>query len=443
MNFRKSFDKMDLLHDDPKKLFFKYLLPSISATLVTSIYVLADMIMIGKGVGQDGLAVLNFILPLFTLFFGTGLLLGVGGAVLMSVANGSGDKKLANTYFTHAALSGAFLATVLGLVFLEPIGYMLGCTPVNIGLFTSYAQYLVGFCPVFLFSSLLQAFVRNDGAPKRAMVAVISGGVTNIILDYIFIFILGMGMAGGAIATVIGSITSVTLLLTHFMSKQNTMKLLKGKIQVNLIGRILHSGLPSFLIEVASGIVILLFNLQLLKYVGEVGVVVYSIMANSAIVAMSLFNGVSQGAQPIMATNYGAEQSERVVSVRKVGSITVFIIGIVLFLSGFLFPDIVVQIFIEPTTEVLDMARGAIRIYFAAFIIMSLNIFYSTYFQSVLKPKLSLIICLLRGIIICTILVFLLPLLIGVTGIWLVMPITELITAIMAMMMVRSAKNSL
>lgn len=252
--------QMDLLHDDPKKLFFKYLLPSISATLVTSIYVLADTIMIGKGVGQDGLAVLNFILPLFTLFFGTGLLLGVGGAVLMSVANGSGDKKLANTYFTHAALSGAFLAilfTVLGLVFLEPIGYMLGCTPVNIGLFTSYAQYLVGFCPVFLF------------------------------------------------------------------------------------------------------------------------------------------------------------------------------------------PDIVVQIFIEPTTEVLDMARGAIRIYFAAFIMMSLNIFYSTYFQSVLKPKLSLIICLLRGIIICTILVFLLPLLIGVTGIWLVMPITELITAIIAMMMVRSAKNSI
>ena len=420
--------QMDLLHDDPKKLFFKYLLPSISATLVTSIYVLADTIMIGKGVGQDGLAVLNFILPLFTLFFGTGLLLGVGGAVLMSVANGSGDKKLANTYFTHAALSGAFLAilfTVLGLVFLEPIGYMLGCTPVNIGLFTSYAQYLVGFCPVFLFSSLLQAFVRNDGAPKRAMVAVISGGVTNIILDYIFIFILGMGMAGGAIATVIGSITSVTLLLTHFMSKQNTMKLLKGKIQVNLIGRILHSGLPSFLIEVASGIVILLFNLQLLKYVGEVGVVVYSIMANSAIVAMSLFNGVSQGAQPIMATNYGADQSERVVSVRRLGSITVVIIGI------------------EPTTEVLDMARGAIRIYFAAFIMMSLNIFYSTYFQSVLKPKLSLIICLLRGIIICTILVFLLPLLIGVTGIWLVMPITELITAIIAMMMVRSAKNSI
>lgn len=435
---------IDLLHDDPKKLFFKYLLPSISATLVTSIYVLADTIMIGKGVGQAGLAVLNFILPIFTLFFGTGLLLGVGGAVLMSVANGMGDKKLANTYFTNSVVCGAVIAlifTVLGLLFLEPIGYMLGCTETNIELFTSYGKYLVGFCPIFVFSSLLQAFVRNDGAPKKAMVAVISGGVTNIILDYIFIFKFGMGMSGGAIATVIGSITSVTLLLTHFPSKQNTMQLLKGRMQFKVVKKIIHSGLPSFLVEVASGIVILLFNLQLLKYVGEVGVVVYSIMANSAIVAMSLFNGVSQGAQPIMATNYGAKQNERVLSVRRLGSITVLIIGVALCLLGFLFPEFVVKIFIEPTAEVLEMARGALRIYFVAFIMMSLNIFYSTYFQSILQPKISLIICLLRGVILCIILVFILPILMGVTGIWLVMPITEFITVIIAIGLIRSPQN--
>lgn len=439
-------EQMNLLHEDTKKLFFKYLLPSISATLVTSIYVLADTIMIGKGVGQAGLAVLNFILPIFTLFFGTGLLLGVGGAVLMSVANGMGDKKLANTYFTHSVLGGGIIAVlfmVLGLIFLEPIGYLLGCTEANIELFTSYGKYLVGFCPVFVFSSLLQAYVRNDGAPKRAMVAVISGGVTNIILDYIFIFILGMGMAGGAIATVIGSVTSVTILLTHFRSKQNTMKLLKGSMQLHVINKIIHSGLPSFLIEVASGLVILVFNLQLLKYIGEVGVVVYSIMANSAIVAMSLFNGVSQGAQPIMATNYGAKQNERVLSVRRLGSIVVLLIGIVLCLFGLLFPETVVKIFIEPTAEVLEMARGALRIYFIAFIMMSLNIFYSTYFQSILKPKISLIICLLRGVILCIILVFILPIFMGVTGIWLVMPITELITVIIAIGLVKSATNKL
>lgn len=438
--------QMDLLHDDSKKLFFKYLIPSISATLVTSIYVLADTIMIGKGVGASGIAALNLILPIFSLFFGTGLLLGVGGAVLMSVANGRQDKKLANTYFTNSVISGvviAILFMIIGLVFLEPIGYMLGSTESNIELFTSYCKYLVGFCPVFVFSSLLQAFVRNDSAPKRAMIAVISGGVMNIILDYIFIFKFGMGMAGGAIATVLGSITSVVILLTHFKSKQNTMKLIKGSFRIKIVSKIVHSGLPSFLIEIAGGIVVLLFNLQLLKYVGEVGVVVYSIIANTAIVAMSLFNGVSQGAQPIMATNYGAGQTDRVLSVRRLGAITTFAIGIIIFLLGFLFPEIAVQIFIEPTPQIIEMARGALRIYFVAFIMMSLNIFYSTYFQSILKPKISLIICLLRGVILCVILVLILPIFMGVTGIWLVMPITELITVFITIGLVKSRKNEI
>lgn len=432
-----------LLQEDTKKLFFKYLLPSISATLVTSIYVLADTIMIGRGIGPSGMAALNYILPVFTLFFGTGLLLGVGGAVLMSVANGRGDKKMANTYFTSAVMWGAIIGIlymIIGSLFLKPIGYLLGSDESNIHLFTSYGRYLIGFAPVFLFSSLLQAFVRNDHAPKRAMVAVISGGVTNIVLDYVFIFIFNMGMAGGAIATVIGSVMSVTILLTHFKSKHNSMKLIKVERPMKVLGSILNSGFPSFLIEIASGVVVLVFNLQLLKYVGETGVVVYSIIANTAIVAMSLFNGVSQGAQPIMATNYGAQQPERVIEVRKLGAITALMIGIVIFLLGLLFPEVAVKLFVTPTPEITQMASGAIKIYFAAFILMSLNIVYSTYFQSILRPNLSMIICLLRGVIISIVLVFILPVFMGVTGIWLVMPITELLTVMVAFALVRRNK---
>lgn len=435
--------QMDLLHDDPKKIFFKYLLPSISATLVTSIYVLADTIMIGKGVGASGIAALNLILPIFTLFFGTGLLLGVGGAVLMAVANGTGNKKLANTYFTNSVICGLIIAViylVFGRTFLTPMGYKLGCSDNNIHYFTSYGKYLVTFCPVFVFASLLQAFVRNDNAPKKSMVAVVSGGVVNIVLDYIFIFKMDMSMAGGAIATVLGSVTTVTILLTHFFSKHNTMKLIKGSFNIKIIKKIIHSGLPSFLVEMASGIVVLLFNLQLLKYVGETGVVVYSIIANTSIVAMSLFNGVSQGAQPIIAMNYGAKKPDRVLAVRRLGAIIAFIIGIIIFLLGFMFPEVAVNIFITPTPEIIKMARGAIKIYFVAFIMMSLNIFYSTYFQSILQPKVSLVICILRGIVLCTVLVFLLPMIMGVTGIWLVMPITEFITLLIAIGHVKNKK---
>lgn len=435
--------QVDLLKEDPKKLFFRYLVPSISATLVTSIYVLADTIMIGQGIGADGIAALNYILPIFNLFFGTGLLLGVGGAVLMSVANGSGNKELGNTYFTSSVIWAAIIGLiymVLGSVFLKPIGYMLGSDASNIHLFTSYGRYLIGFAPVFVFSSLLQAFVRNDHAPKRAMVAVISGGVMNIVLDYIFIFIFKMGMMGGAIATVLGSVTSVIILLTHFKSKQNTMRFVKVKSPFKILVSTLHSGFPSFLIEMASGIVVLVFNLQLLKYVGQNGVVVYSIIANTAIVAMSLFNGVSQGAQPIMATNYGAKQMERVIEVRRLAVMTAMLIGGIIFALGALFPQIAVNAFVKPTPEITQMASVAIRIYFTAFIVMSLNIVYSTYFQSVLKANLSMIICLLRGVIISIVLVLVLPQFWGVTGIWLVMPITELVTAMIALALVKYTK---
>ena len=406
-------------------------IPSISATLVTSIYVLADTIMIGKGVGASALATLNLILPVFTLLFGTGLLLGVGGAILMSVANGAGNKKLANTYFTNAVASGAVFAVlyaILGRVFLEPIGYLLGCMESNITLFTSYGIYLVTFAPVFIFSSLLQAFIRNDNAPKTSMIAVIAGGITNIILDYLFIFKFNMGMAGGAIATVCGSTLTCIILLTHFFSRHNTMKLLKGCLSFKIFTKIVHSGFPSFLIEMANGVVTLLFNLQLLKYIGELGVTVYGIIANVAIVAMSLFNGVAQGAQPIMAANFGAKKEERVVAVRKIGAQVAFGIGIILFATGFLFPEVMVNIFVDATPEIMSLAIGAIKIYFMAFVIMSFNVFYCTYFQSILQPQLSILICLLRGIIICSVLVYVLPGIFGITGVWFVIPLTELVT---------------
>ena len=430
----------DLIHLDIKKIFFKYLLPSISATLVTSIYVLADTIMIGKGIGAKGIAALNYILPIFTLFFGTGLLLGVGGAVLMSIANGRKEHKLANTYFTSSVIWACILAIiylVIGLTNLEQIGYMLGSDASNIDLFTDYGKYLVGFCPVFIFSSLLQAFVRNDHAPKRAMVAVIAGGVTNIVLDYVFIFMLGIGMKGGAIATVLGSTLSVAILLTHFLSKHNTMRLVKIDKPIQTVLNIIQTGFPSFLIEMSTGIVVMVFNLQLLKYVGENGVIVYGIIANTAIVAMSLFNGVSQGAQPIIATNYGAGKIERVASVRRLGAITVFVIGLIIFAIGYLFPQVAVNIFVTPTEAILTMADSAMKIYFLAFIAMSLNIFYSTYFQSVMAPNLSMMICLLRGIIISLVLVFILPIFLGVNGIWWVIPITEAITLGVALVMLK------
>lgn len=420
----------DLLNDDIKSLFLKYLAPSISATFVTSIYVLADTIMLGKGVGANAIAALNIILPIYSLLFGTGLLLGIGGGVLMSIANGSGNTEKANSYFTLSILCGIIFSIVyiaIGILFFTPLIFLLGGSKDNLELISKYFIFLVIFGPIFIFSSLLQAFVRNDRNPKRAMIAVITGGVTNIILDYIFIFQLNMSMAGGAAATVIGTFLTDCILLSHFFSPRNTMKLLKRKFHYSMVTQIFRCGLSSFFTEISSGALMLFFNLQLLRYIGEKGVIVYGIIANCVIVAMSLFNGIAQASQPLIATNFGAKQFNRVASIRQFGTIITAVTGILLFVSGFFNPEYLIGIFIQSTAEINSIGIFAIRIYFIAFLFMGVNIFYSTYFQSIIKPYYALLICFLRGFIISAILVFTLPLIIQPSSIWFVMPITELI----------------
>ena len=421
----------DLLNDNVNKLFFRYLIPSVSATLVTSIYVLADTIFIGKGISDTAVAALNIIIPLFSLYFGMGLLFGVGGSVLLSVAKGQGDEKKANTYFTVAFIANgiaSLIFLIINLVAFDQIAYLLGASETTIGYIREYGMYFIWGIPFFCFSSFLQAFVRNDKAPKLSMIAVISGGVINIIIDYVFIYIFDMGMGGASLATVLGSVVSCLILSTHFLSKSNTLHLVKQGLQLRYFGDVTKNGFSSFLIEMSSGIVIFIFNNRVLHYIGDVGVTVYSIISNTAIIVSSLSNGISQAAQPLLALNYGAGKYDRINQVKRLGLGFSFATGIVFAVVGFCFPEFVVGLFIHPSKEVQELAPMAIQIYFISFILMVPNIFYSNYFQSTLQPIYALIICVLRGLILSGVLVYILPTILGVKGIWMTMIFVECIT---------------
>lgn len=422
--------QLNLLETPVEKAFRHYLIPAISATLVTSIYILADTMMIGRGVGAIGMAALNLILPLFSLFFATGLLFGVGGGVLMSVSIGKGEEQKARQYFTAAFLGAAFFAVcyLVGChLFFDPLTAFLGRNESMDAYVTGYGRVLVSGAPLFVFSSFLQAFVRNDKKPKLAMAAVISGGVTNVVLDYVFIFIIPMGMAGGAIATVIGSGVTVVILCSHFFSAQNSLRLVPlGNIRQ--IGQVFANGLSSFIMDMSSGVIILLFNRQLLAYAGDLGVVVYGVVSNSALVVNSICNGIGQAAQPLLATNCGAGKKERVLKTRRCAEKTVGVAVVILCLLGMAMPDVLTTMFVEPTEEILSMASVAVRIYFLSFLGLGFNMVYSAYFQSIMKPAYALVICLLRGMILNGILVFVLPMIWGVNGIWATMVVTEFIT---------------
>lgn len=421
----------NLLTESVSKIFFRYLIPAILANMVTSIYILADTIIIGKGIDTLAMAALNIILPLFNIFFGVGLLFGVGGSVLMSIARGRGDEQLGKCYFTLSVILNAItclILTVLLWIFMEPVVHFLGATEATLPYIRDYAPYVILGLSAFAFSSLLQTFVRNDGAPKLAMIAVISGGVLNVILDLIFVFPLQMKMAGAAIASVIGSLCTICILLLHFLSKTNGLNFSLKGFSLSCIGRIFQNGFTSFLVDITSGIVMFVFNIKILEYAGDNGVSMYGVICNTAIIVVCLCNGINQAAQPILSTNYGAGFTKRIGQIRSLGIKTALIICALPTILGLIMPNMFTYIFLNPNEEILAMSPTAIRIYFIGFLAMGINMFVVGYFQSTAKPKLSLLVCLARGCVLSIIFVTILAPVFGINGIWASVPLAEFVT---------------
>ena len=431
---------MNLLKDNVVKLYFKYFFPTMCAALSTSVYILFDTIFIGQGVGSKGLTALNISLPIYSIYFGTGLLIGIGGSTLMSIEKGRERLDKANKIFTLSFILGLILAIIyciIGFVFLEEIALILGATKEIMPFVKEYMVVVVIGTIPFVMGSVMAPFIRADKAPKKAMFAVIFSGFLNIILDYIFVFPLDMGMRGAAIATVFSYTISCLILLTHLLSKNNTLRFKKDFYKLSYITRIFKCGLPSLFIEVSLGFVIFIFNIQILKIIGDDGVTAYSIISNTGIIAVALFNGISQTIQPLISINMGANLKERATRLRNLGLFTALVIGVAFFILCIIFPEQIVRIFVNPNNEVLAIAINSIRIYSIAFIVMGINMVSGAYFQSIELAKESFIIAFCRGLLFVSICVFILPIFLGINGVWLSVPIGELLTLFVTIVFVK------
>lgn len=428
--------KPDMLKEKESRLFLHYLFPAIGSTLVTSIYVLADTMFIGQGVGPDGLAALSIALPAYSFLFGLGLLFGVGGSVLMAIARGRGREEQVGGYFSAALALSVIMGlafSVLGKLFVRRISLLLGCDETTLPLTAGYLNVIFNGGFLFVLVNFLSAFVRNDKAPRRAMAATVTGGVVNIVLDYVFVFPLKGGMEGAAWATLIGTAVSVLFLCTHFLSKSNTLRFSLKAVKPSALREITTTGVSSFVVEMSSGVVVFLFNFQLMRYRPDIGVAVYSIVANFAIVVTSIINGVAQAIQPLMGNNMGAGLWGRIAAFQRMGLATALIISAVLAAFGILFPYAVCRMFVTPTEELLALGAVAIRIYFPGFLFMALNMVYNSYFQSIHRPQASLLVSLLRGLILIGVCIFTLPLAFGLNGIWASYLTAEALTCLAAL----------
>lgn len=427
---------MDFLKGNIKTLYFKYLAAAFGSVLITSVYSIVDMAMVGQYQGPEGTAALAVVAPIWNIIFSLGLLMGIGGSVIFSTIKGNGKSRTqeANAYFSAAVIGAVFLAVItwiLIILFDRQLLMFFGAKSSLLALARTYLLPIKFVLPCFLFTQVLAAFLRNDADPTLATIGVLAGGIFNMIGDYVFVFVFDMGIFGAGLATAIGSIISCIVMLKHFFSKTNTLKFQMPQHILHKLKRITITGFSTFFIDIAMGILTILFNRQIMNYLGTDALSIYGIIVNISTFVQCCAYSIGQAARPIISVNYGAKLGFRIKKVLNYALATVLFFSIFWTALSALAPNLFVKLFMAPTKEILQIAPLIIRTYGLSFLLLPFNIFSTYYFQALLKPKAAFIVSVARGLIISGILIYLLPLL-SPEALWYTMPLTEFIVVIYA-----------
>jgi len=426
---------MNLLQDDVKKLYFKYLFPTFGSTIVMSIYSTVDLVAVGIACGPTGNAALACVSPIWSIMISLALLLGVGGSVRMSHMRGAGNSLEGDRFFTTSLCCAGVLSvlvTVFCLCFQSPLLRLFGADAELLPLAMKYSRWIMMAVPFFIIGTMLLSFIRNDGAPVLCTVAVIGGGVVNMLGDYLFVFPLGMGISGAGLATALGLVFSTLVLLSYFLRKSCKLRLAKITEFFPRFGRIIAAGFASFATDLAFGVMMVLFNRQIMVLGGSTELAIYGTISNVAILFQSLFYSVGNATIPIASTNYGAKQYDRVKRVLGLALGTALVMSLLFTLVTELFPGMWLDLYLEVNDAIMAIGPASLRAYGVSFLFMGVNVVSSFYLQSVLQARQSILVTLARGFVLGSILVFLLPPLLGPDAIWWTMPIAEFLTMLMA-----------
>ena len=405
-----------------KKQFFKYLVPSVTAMWIFSLYTMIDGIFVSRGV-------VNFIFAISMLF-------STGASTIISIYIGKNNIKKANEIFSFnlfCMLTISLLITLLCLLNIDRISLFLGATENTFDLVKDYLKIIISFNGFFIISYCLEVLTKADGYPYLAIVGMIISALTNIILDFLFVIILDFGIKGAAYATIISQGVSFIFFLSHFMSKKSKLTLTKFEFKVKYLKRILSIGFPDAITELTSGIVILLFNQTILRYIGESGIVTYSIICYVGTLVIMTMIAITQGMQPLCSYYYGKEEFKTIKKLIKMGLKAVSISSIAIFIICIVFAKEIVYIFIKDSSSPLfTYSISAFRLFSSSFLVLGFNVLVSGYFASIEEAFKATIISISRGLIFISLALFSLSFYFGDTGIWIATLISELICLLLS-----------
>lgn len=413
--------------------FARYASLNVLGMLGLSCYILADTFFVAQGLGTDGLAALNLAIPVYSLIHGTGLMIGMGGGTLYAIHSGKEDPA-ANRIFTHAVCLAAGFAVcfmLIGLFGTEAITSLFGAREAIGEMTSTYLRMILLFSPAFLLNNVLICFVRNDGAPQLSMAAMLGGSLSNVVLDWVFIFPCGMGIFGAVLATCLAPLISMLILSLHVLRKHHRFGLIRCRPCRNYLGGILASGLPSWITEVSSGVVMMTFNAILLRLEGSVGVAAYGVVANLSLVVIAVYTGVAQGMQPLVSRCCGAQDIAGMRTILRYALSTVLVLSVVIYAGIWLGAAPIAGLFNSEGDPLLQtIAQEGLRLYFMACPFVGWNIVMAMYFTSAADPRPAHLLSLLRGFVLILPLTFLLAWIGQVRGVWCAFPVTELLVAV-------------
>ena len=425
-----------------RREFLKYTSQNVMGMIGLSCYILADTFFISQGLGPDGLTALNLAIPFYNFIQGFGLMMGMGGATKFALLRGQGREDEAQGVFTQSlilALAASLLFVIPGVFCSSQLSTLLGGSGAVHGMTRIYLRVLLSFSPAFLVNNVCLCFVRNDNAPRLAMTAMLGGSFSNILLDYLFIFPLNMGMFGAILATGLAPVISLAILAPHF--RRRTLRLSRQGLRVKGAGELAALGSPSLIAELSSGLVLLMFNLIILSLAGNLGVAGYGVVANIYLVVLALFTGLSQGIQPLVSAAWGRREERTVRTVYRYALWAAVLLAAAVYVLSVLFAQPIVAVFNREQDPVLQqIAVRGLRLYFTAFFFSGFNVVTAVYFSSMDRPRAGFAVSILRGFVLIVPLALIMSRLWGMDGVWLSAPVTEALTALAAIYLLRKLK---
>lgn len=414
------------------KEFVRFLLPSIAVMAMMSAYAIVDGYFVSMYVGSDALAAMNLILPVNSIIFSVGLMFASGGGAYAAIRLGKRDQEGASKFFSNllmVAIAFALFAMLAAFALKQPILKFLGVNESLYHFASVYSRYTFITFPLLISKMIFAGFLRSQGKPDISLKMSTLGGILNIILDYIFIVILDMGVAGAGLATLIGIGSALIYAGFYFSSDASLIRFKMAAIDFSLIGKTMINGSSEMVSELAVGFTALVLNILTLKYLGNDGVAAIAVIMYINLFASMVFQGFAIGVSPLLSYHYGANNYQTLKNIRKYAARSIFVISILVTLIVSMTSKELVLIFFDSGNSAYRIATEGLFIVAFAYLFMGANVYGSAMYTAFSNGKISALISVSKTFLFFTIAAYSLPSLLGAKGIWFILPVAEVAAA--------------